>query len=370
MSPGKIKSFEKSRYENALTLLNEISGMILEQRDHQDVLEELIRRVARTFNARAGSIAVPGDQGDYLEFVAGFNKEPDLLERLNTSRRLMVNEGVAGRAFANERIYSVSNVFDDDNIYKEKFYEHAERENYRAIFSIPLIVLDTCIGVCTLYFEGERSFDDFFRRIMKPVANQIAIAMLQSDLILDLERSRTRFKEKAETDSLTGLPNHGKLQTTLRDELERAGRYNHTTSCIMVDIDHFKSVNDTYGHPFGDRVLEQLSNFFLEHVRSSDTVGRYGGEEFLFILPETKSEQAMEFAERLRSKVSEMTFDDGEDTVNITISLGVSSLNGADPDAERIIDEADAALLSAKEQGRDRTVAFCAQNGSDTNKDD
>ncbi len=365
MSPGKIKSFEKSRYEKALTLLNEISGIILEQRDHQDVLEELIKRVARTFNARAGSIAVLGEQGDYLEFIAGFNKEPDLLKRLNTSRRLTVNEGVAGRAFANERIYSVSNVFDDDNIYKEKFYEHAERENYRAIFSIPLIVLNTCIGVCTLYFEGERSFDDFFRRIMKPVANQIAIAMLQSDLILDLEESRSRFKKKAETDSLTGLPNHGKLQTTLREELDRAGRYNHTTSCIMVDIDHFKSVNDTYGHPFGDRVLEQLSRYFLEEVRSSDTVGRYGGEEFLFVLPETDSDEAVNFAERLRTRVREIEFDDGDDTAKITISLGVSSLNGTDPSAERIIEEADAALLTAKENGRDQTVAYGTSDAPD-----
>ncbi len=251
----------------------------------------------------------------------------------------------------------MSNVF-DDQLFKDRFHEHARREQFTAMFSIPLIAFGTCIGVATLYYGEERQFEDSFRTIMKPVANQIAIAMLQSDLIETLEQDKTRLRKQAETDGLTGLPNHRKIQTVLREEVRRSERYDRPIACIMVDIDHFKSVNDTYGHPFGDVVLEQLSNLFREEKRDVDTVGRYGGEEFLFVLPETTEKRAEAFAERLREAVEDRTFEDDDTSVRITVSLGIATVTGNDPDAAKLIERADTALLHAKETGRNRSVRY------------
>jgi diguanylate cyclase (GGDEF)-like protein len=181
--------------------------------------------------------------------------------------------------------------------------------------------------------------------------------------IFRLMRRLTRAQEKIQlmltTDELTGLHNRRHFFERLEEELPRAKRYGHDTSCIMLDIDHFKKVNDTYGHLTGDMVLVTLARLLKTGFRETDVVARYGGEEILILLPETDVEHARVVAEKIRAMVEEqeMTDDEGR-TIQITASLGVAGLSPerlesvVDPDS--LIKCADEALYRAKEGGRNR----------------
>lgn len=162
-----------------------------------------------------------------------------------------------------------------------------------------------------------------------------------------------RERQLAITDELTGLLNRRYIMQRLREELNRAARNSAPLSCLMMDLDHFKVVNDTFGHLTGDRVLRQTARITSECKRVSDVVGRYGGEEFLMLLPETGQKGAMILAERIRNQIEKTAFSDEGKVIRITASVGVATCahsDGGNP--EEIIRTADNALYMAKHRGR------------------
>ncbi|MDH3646667.1 MAG: diguanylate cyclase [Gammaproteobacteria bacterium] len=169
----------------------------------------------------------------------------------------------------------------------------------------------------------------------------------------ELERMNNFFRDLAIKDGLTNLYNHRHLQEALTVEVERSKRYKRDVSVLFIDVDYFKTYNDTQGHPAGDEVLRSLAKILLEHARDADTVARWGGEEFVILAPETSAEQARELAERLRAAVSAFPFQGRETQPNglITISVGVATL---DPNGshESLVSRADAAVYEAKAAGR------------------
>jgi diguanylate cyclase (GGDEF)-like protein len=171
----------------------------------------------------------------------------------------------------------------------------------------------------------------------------------------ELLRTREQMRHFAEHDDLTGLWNHRIIVERLRQEVERSRRECSPLSVILVDLDHFKAVNDTFGHPSGDMVLREIGAIFQAAVRSYDWVGRYGGEEFLLILPGSGFEGARMRAEQLRTAVEEAYIHDGERAIPVTASFGVAS--GLPSHFETLINAADAALYRAKDNGRNRIEA-------------
>jgi len=171
-----------------------------------------------------------------------------------------------------------------------------------------------------------------------------------------LRERNEKLQEISVTDSLTGLYNRKHMMETLAHELARAQRYNHPFSVLMIDIDHFKKYNDTFGHLAGDRALAKIASIFKESVRRVDYVARYGGEEFFLMLPETKLREAMLAAERIRARVAEDTFGDSEEKVGLTISVGVAEYPEDGDTSESIIASADTVLYQAKQVGRNRVV--------------
>ncbi len=165
--------------------------------------------------------------------------------------------------------------------------------------------------------------------------------------LLDICEQLRRF---AERDALTGLWNRRVILDLLRGEVDRSRRDGSPLSLILIDLDHFKDVNDTYGHASGDAVLRELSALFLRSVRRYDWVGRYGGEEFLVILPGANFENARARAEQIRQAVQVAVIQDGSRSLKITASFGVAS--GFPSAAEALIDASDAALYRAKDNGR------------------
>lgn len=156
------------------------------------------------------------------------------------------------------------------------------------------------------------------------------------------------------TDKLTNLYNYGYFTKRIREEIERAKRYKHSLGLIMLDLDHFKNYNDTYGHENGNEVLIKTAEVITSNVRKSDVVFRYGGEEFIIILPETK-EETLEIAERLRQKVETTEFPGN---ASVTISAGVTFYEYPKDVPADLVEQADKALYEAKEKGRNRICAF------------
>jgi two-component system cell cycle response regulator len=172
-----------------------------------------------------------------------------------------------------------------------------------------------------------------------------------------------RLKHLGLTDPLTGVNNRRYVTTRLVEEVVRTRRHAGVLSCIYIDIDHFKQINDTYGHQCGDDVLREVASRIKVELRLSDTLGRFGGEEFVALLPETHAADAFHIAERVRAGVGDRPFLLGGKNRHVTASIGVATLEGNDPDqtaeaaGQRLIARADQALYQAKEGGRNRVRA-------------
>ena len=175
-----------------------------------------------------------------------------------------------------------------------------------------------------------------------------------------LARANAELEEMAHTDPLTGLGNRRDFMRSLRQEVERTNRYGRTVALVLLDLDHFKKVNDRYGHPTGDAVLETVGRVIDSHLRDADFAGRVGGEEFGIILPETDLDGARELAERLRVGIAEECHEasrDGEETTfHVTASLGITAAEPPVPDTDVLFAQADRALYRAKEGGRNRVA--------------
>jgi two-component system cell cycle response regulator len=172
----------------------------------------------------------------------------------------------------------------------------------------------------------------------------------------ELRRRAEAASEMSMTDALTGLLNRYGLQRALQRELSEARRYTRPLSCLLLDIDFFKAINDTHGHAAGDAALMQAARVLTESVRGSDVVCRYGGEEFLVLAPETDARGAHSLAEKIRLSVSTRLFGDGERAFALTISVGVAELRPGESGNDMIA-RADLALYQAKQHGRDRVEA-------------
>jgi len=175
--------------------------------------------------------------------------------------------------------------------------------------------------------------------------------------ITERKEMEAELQRMAVTDALTGLYNRGFLNTNLENEYRRATRYHLPLSLIILDIDHFKNVNDSYGHPAGDKVLIHIARELNKQARDSDVVARYGGEEFVLILPQTDGDHGLILAERLRSSIEELEIPVDELELKVTISIGLVSTPATKTEsADHFLTIADRALYQAKESGRNRVV--------------
>ncbi len=175
---------------------------------------------------------------------------------------------------------------------------------------------------------------------------------------IELKAVLAQSHEISNTDVLTFLPNRRKIIVDLQEEVIRAARYNTPLSISMVDIDHFKQVNDTYGHAAGDEALRTIAARLREQIRHPDTIGRYGGEEFLIVLPNSELNAAQEQASRLCSHIRNLQVEAAKQKlISMTVSIGVAQFKNGQEDWEQFLHRADTAMYAAKNSGRNRWMA-------------
>jgi len=198
-----------------------------------------------------------------------------------------------------------------------------------------------------------------FRITTKSIDEIGQLAEAFNAMVENLANNQELLIERANTDCLTGLYNHRYFQEKLSSEINRASRYNHNLSLLMIDIDFFKGFNDEYGHPVGDAALRDLAQILIKNVRETDIAFRYGGEEFSVILPETSIEDAKVTAERIRQEVENHKFIDGEGQEHsLTVSIGVASYPDHCSSRASLLLAADVALYQAKSLGRNRVTIY------------
>jgi diguanylate cyclase (GGDEF)-like protein len=233
--------------------------------------------------------------------------------------------------------------------------------------STPVILLTACRDTETKIEAFAAGADDY---VTKPFEFQEMVARIGSmlrrrDLLLGLEskvRDLSATNEQLEAllmiDEKTGLYNFREFRRRLREEWQRAQRYGTPLSLVFLDVDHFKRVNDSLGHPAGDHVLRELATLVAGGARANDVAARYGGEEFAVILPHTDGAMAERVAERIRTAVREFVFLEDQTPTRITVSAGVSTWSStrAIESVDELIRAADRALYAAKDAGRDRVV--------------
>lgn len=216
---------------------------------------------------------------------------------------------------------------------------------------VPIILSDHLSGVLVVASYKPNAFDDDDVALLTTVASEAAIA-------LDNARHHAQVEEQARRDSLTGAYNHGFLLQRLSEEVERACKENHPVTLIMLDVDHFKTYNDQFGHVMGDEVLRFIVEAIQAHVKPTDMVGRWGGEEFGVILPETTTDQARVVAKRIRETLSNLPLvnKDQQPVPKPTVSQGIATLPDHAKNASELIDLADRTLYEAKAFGRDMVI--------------
>jgi len=223
-----------------------------------------------------------------------------------------------------------------------------------SLLSVPLIIHGTPHGVLNMNDKTSgRPFTQSDMELAVLLASQAAVAIDNAYLY---EQLRTL----AATDSLTRLYNHRHFMTHLDSAMKQARRHNRALSVLMLDLDHFKRVNDTYGHQQGDRVLQAFAAVMRRTARDEDVLARYGGEEFAAVLPETDLVGASRLAERIRNRVAELRFRHGSSVVQVTVSVGAAQITDDTRSAEELADYADQALYNAKTAGRNRVMARLA----------
>jgi diguanylate cyclase (GGDEF)-like protein/PAS domain S-box-containing protein len=267
------------------------------------------------------------------------------------SFNLFKEASVSQYFFKEKGIMYIPDIYADDSRINTDEIAWIEEFKTRSLLGTALLSREEVFGVLLVGSLSINAFTQEHIRLFEIVA-------LQSSSAIDNARLFERVERLSITDELTGLENRRHFNLMLEKEIERARRYDHPLCMIMLDIDHFKEVNDKYGHTAGDTVLRKLADVVEECLRKPDLAFRFGGEEFMILLPETKMASAKKAAERIRTNVENIDFSLDHDNLQITISLGVCEYQDSFVNMTEFINAVDHALYQAKSSGRNRVCIY------------
>lgn len=338
---SQISFLHKSLHN--LSILYNISQAVNFIDDLKGLIQVILGRALETIDAEKGSLMLYDISDNTLQVKVVYGlKDPKVEFDINNGviecSKLKINEGIAGKVFA-EKKSIITNLGQND----PRFKQANLMNNISSMICVPLIAKGEAIGVINITNKkNNKLFNKQDLEFIEALSNQAAIAI-----------DNAKLYELATKDGLTKLYIHRHFRTLLEAEVTRATRYKHVVSLLMMDIDNFKHVNDTYGHLIGDRVLKEIAVTIKNTCRNIDVPARYGGEEFTVILPETAAKDATIIAERLRKNIEKIEIPiDDKVTLKATVSIGISEYPSSATDSENLIKTADDALYKAKNDGK------------------
>jgi diguanylate cyclase (GGDEF)-like protein len=222
----------------------------------------------------------------------------------------------------------------------------------RSVLCVPVIIEGDVAALIYVYKTDPvaRPFDQHDVQLAVAISNQTSLIIQRANL---LERSRI-LEQKANIDNLTGLYNRNHFFNLSEREFRRAQRFRHPLTIIMLDFDQLKQVNDTFGHIVGDQVLQEVAVRSKKQIRENDLIGRFGGDEFIILLVEIDSDRGLKVAERIRQVITTVPINTERGALNITVSMGIATLNDECPNLAALIDNADNAMYAAKKAGKNQ----------------
>jgi diguanylate cyclase (GGDEF)-like protein len=334
-----------ARLESQLDVQHELmslSTLLLSSLDQREVFVRITEMLKEIVDYDAMDIRLLDDES--RELVCIYSRDTNA--ELNEVFRISIEEGLAGWVVRHDEAQLVNDMAHDP---RGVHIPGTREDAPQASIVVPLRVQGKVTGVLCLDRLDGRTFAEEDLEPVTLFANLAAIAIQNARTYEEMER-------QAISDGLTGIHNYKHFHESLRAEVSRAGRYGEHFCLLMMDLDHFKLVNDTIGHQKGDDVLRAVAGVLRNCSRESDYLARYGGEEFAMILPKTALEEATTLAERIRTSVSRL--DPGHPDLHVTMSIGISAYPDSAKDADGVLGAADAALLRAKSGGRDRVCLY------------
>ncbi len=334
---NEVRGYLKTIRE--LNILNELSAYLHTTMEREVLLEGIVDRVKDLLRARKSAIILIDDNMKITAFYSSLGPTGSCKTEVR---------GVIARVFKDLAPLRTDNVREMSD-FRGFPAQHPE---IRSLLMVPIMLRGKPIGVIAVADRtGGEGFTADDEDLLLTLAFHAAFAIEKVNL-------HEEIVKMASTDGLTGLNNHMSFQERLAEEIERARRYGSRVSLLMIDIDHFKDFNDTFGHVSGDEVLKKIGRILMDNIRAIDFASRYGGEEFTVILPEVSLDGAVIVAERIREAVEKNPVRiNGKEAV-VTLSIGVATFPDDALSREDLIDRADKALYLAKRTGRNKVCAY------------
>ena len=331
----------EQRHAQEAEILREAGSIVAATLSQEETIQRILEQLKRVIPYDSASVQILGD--GYVEIV-GVHGWVDPKEVLGL-RFPIPGDNPNTVVIKERKPYVLGNA---PSVYKA--FGEGPHSHIHSYLGVPLIVGKMVIGMLAVDNRQPDFFDERHVRLMMAFADQVALAMQNARLFSEVEKL-------AHTDSLTGLHNRYRFMELAQHEFRRAQRYQHPMAAIMIDIDHFKSVNDTHGHTIGDEVLRGVSLRCKKTVRQIDILGRYGGEEFAALVLDADPHGVQVVSERLRRCIADAPIDTDQGPIRVTISLGIALLDQDCKDLDELLRRADQALYVAKQSGRNQ-VSF------------
>lgn len=354
-----------------------ISHEIITNPSLDDVLHSIVQVAAELAACEIATILLSNPSSNMLNFVVSTRHTDRLFDI-----PVPIDHSIAGAVFISNNPLIVDDVQHDPRYYPT-VDELLNLPAPYSLLAIPLTFRERKIGVLEVLNKRQGQFDEadvevlvalaaqatitieiahLYRQAQEEIAERIKVEeelRRHQDHLEELVKERTAEVHRlAITDSLTGLFNRGHLMLLGNKAMQQAQRYHKPFSAMFLDIDHFKQINDKYSHAVGDEALRKLADILLQKSRSADIAGRYGGEEFVVLMPDTKLKSASELAERLLTQIRGVRVDTTQGQIGITASIGVVEMNQTHPQTlDSLVDKADQAHYAAKHAGRDQVFA-------------
>jgi diguanylate cyclase (GGDEF)-like protein len=322
-----------------LAVLNDISSLFYGELDEETTIETIVDKSKELIRSEFSALLLLKD-GKVTRFYTSIGDSSPCKIKPTGILEKVFNDGMPVRG---REIRDLPGF---------KGFSHGHPAQIRSVLVVPIVLEKAMLGEIILANRvGAEEFSLGDEDLLVTLSIQAAFA-------LERVRNHQKIAKLATIDGLTGLNNHRTFQERLDIEIERAKRFKQNLSLLMMDLDFFKRLNDTYGHRAGDQVLKKVACRIVEGVRNIDLAARYGGEEFVAILPATSAQGAIVTAERIRNEIMNKAIKIADNDVSITISIGIATYPEDSSARESLIERADTALYAAKESGRNKICCF------------